>query len=72
MNALFTAGTCTYVYIANFMMPIAYRQCRESIREPVLDKEKANFCDFFRISKAGAPETGPQNPAFNKLNDLFK
>lgn len=27
--------------------------CRETVPEPVADKEKANFCDFFRAKKDG-------------------
>lgn len=50
----------------------AYRQCRESIREPVPDKEKANYCDFFRSTKSGFGSGGTENDAFKKLNDLFK
>ena len=51
----------------------AYRQCRESISEPVRDKDKANYCDFFRGAKAGsATEDDVESKSFNKLNDLFK
>ncbi len=50
----------------------AYRQCRESIREPVLDKEKANYCDFFRPAKGGAAEAESESDALTKLHDLFK
>lgn len=50
----------------------AYRQCRESIREPVQNKEKANYCDFFRVAKAGTAQAEPLNDAVKKLNDLFK
>jgi hypothetical protein len=50
----------------------AYRQCRESIREPVQDKEKANYCDFFRPAKSGSAQGGSESNAFKKLNDLFK
>ena len=50
----------------------AYRQCRETIKEPVQDKEKANFCDFFRASKTGLAQVGEENDAFKKLDDLFK
>jgi len=49
----------------------AYRQCRESIREPVHDKEKANYCDFFRPAKSGAAQAGSESDAFRKLHDLF-
>ena len=50
----------------------AYRQCRESIRELVQDKERANYCDFFRAAKRGAGGTGPESDTLKKLNDLFK
>ncbi|MFC1837705.1 hypothetical protein ACFLYW_03390 [Thermodesulfobacteriota bacterium] len=50
----------------------AYRQCRESIREPVQDKEKANYCDFFRAAKTGSVQGSAEDDTLNKLNDLFK
>jgi len=50
----------------------AYRQCRESIREPVQDKEKANYCDFFRPAKPTGANKGPEGDARKKLDDLFK
>jgi len=50
----------------------AYRQCRESIREPVRDKEKTNYCDFFLASKRNASHDGHENEALKKLNNLFK
>jgi hypothetical protein len=55
-----------------FYDPHAYRQCRESIREPVQDKEKANYCDFFRITLSGTARTGGKGDAYSKLKDLFK
>lgn len=50
----------------------AYRQCRESIREPVQDKEKANYCDFFRTVKKTTAPGGKENETLKKLHDLFK
>jgi hypothetical protein len=50
----------------------AYRQCRESIRELVQDKERANYCDFFRQSTGGSGQADAENDAMNKLDDLFK
>ncbi len=29
----------------------AYNQCRETEAERVTDKEKSNFCDYFRLKK---------------------
>ena len=50
----------------------AYRQCRETIKEPVQDKEKANYCDFFRAAKTGSTQAETESDAFKKLNDLFQ
>ena len=50
----------------------AYQQCRESTKEPVLDKEKANYCDFFRPAKAGTAQGDAEGDTFKKLSDLFK
>ena len=50
----------------------AYRQCLESIRELVQDKEKANYCDFFRAAKSGGGPVASGSDAIRKLNDLFK
>lgn len=55
-----------------FYDPHAYRQCRESIREPVQDKEKANYCDFFRVSRRGIKPNKKENEAYSKLGNLFK
>jgi hypothetical protein len=55
-----------------FYDPNAYCQCKESIRELVQDKERANYCDFFRPSAIGASGPVGQGDTLNKLNDLFK
>ena len=34
-----------------FYAPGQYGDCKENISETVRDKEKRNFCDFFRIAK---------------------
>ena len=41
----------------------AHWDCLESVNDPVTDKERANFCEFFqfRDSKPGAP--GKEKPA---------
>jgi len=50
----------------------AYRQCRESIREPVQDKERANYCDFFQAAGKVAADTDSGSDTLKKLNNLFK
>lgn len=52
----------------------AYNECREPQAERVLDKEKANFCDYFVFSQRndGPQKTDPVLEAKKKLEALFK
>jgi hypothetical protein len=54
--------------------PGAPGQCREPMAEPVLDKVRANYCEFFEPS-AEAAAKAPGNPPDDQLKqaeDLFK
>ncbi len=48
-------------------------QCAEPQADPVLDKERANFCDFFQIAEGGgstargSKESGAARDAWSKL-----
>lgn len=49
----------------------SYNECRESMADRILEKEKANFCDYFKFG----PSTNQDNlkeDALNKANALFK
>ncbi|MCF7944773.1 MAG: hypothetical protein K9L75_04480 [Spirochaetia bacterium] len=35
-----------------FYSPGSHYECRETISEPVRDKERANFCDYFRLASS--------------------
>ena len=54
----------------------AYNNCRESQAERVVDKEKANFCDYFRIgdgaNKGLASNNQGKSNIKSSLEDLFK
>ncbi len=60
-----------------FYDPSVQWECREHISEPVRDKERANFCDFFRPRSdrpedAGAPPRQAEaEEARSKFNKLF-
>jgi hypothetical protein len=41
-----------------FYSPGSHWDCRESITDPVAEKDKANFCDWFRFKNSTAPGTG--------------
>lgn len=58
----------------SFHDPRAYNQCRETQAERVVDKEKANYCDFFVFREVSSkPQAaGGVSDARKKLDDLFK
>ena len=58
----------------NFYDTSAYNYCKENQADRVVDKEKANFCDYFRLRTGGGPASKPaQAPtAMSSLDALFK
>ena len=48
--------------------------CREPMAEEVLNKERANFCEFFDPGDrhAGVPKTTSAAELLKRANDLFK
>jgi hypothetical protein len=51
----------------------SYNECEEPIAEKITDKEKANFCDYFKISNpASLKEKFDKNSQLEKLKSLFK
>jgi len=56
-------------YNCDFYSETSHWECRESIREAVREKDKANYCDFFRLSKKDPIKESKDKSvdAFNKL-----
>ncbi len=51
----------------------APKQCREPVAEPVREKQKANFCDYFRaFEKNQTPSDEAVKKSRKELDDLFK
>ncbi len=53
----------------------SYNDCKEIQAETLTDKEKANFCDFFKFKETGNAISSDKNKFQNKenpLDDLFK
>ncbi len=50
----------------------AYNECREPMADRVVDKEKRNFCDYFKPGGTGNKAADDKAEALKKLNDLFK
>ena len=56
----------------DFYDPAAYNECRESRAERVLEKDRSNFCDWFRGKQAiGEKGNTDQDTARKKLESLF-
>ena len=55
-----------------FYSPGSHYDCRETISEPVRDKERANFCDHFQAGSNFRGETGEKESSAKKaFGDLF-
>ncbi|NLF25987.1 MAG: hypothetical protein GX589_10075, partial [Deltaproteobacteria bacterium] len=51
----------------------AYNECNETQAERILDKEKANYCDYFTVHTNGRTKGGKSREEHLKqLDDLFK
>jgi hypothetical protein len=51
--------------------PSAYNECRESVADRVVDKEKANYCDFF-ILVGNSQGQVPKDKLMDMANSIFK
>ena len=53
--------------------PMANNQCRESSADRVVDKERSNFCDWFKPSNGGGGSQAPSRDSLKAAADaLFK
>ncbi len=50
----------------------SYNECRESSADRVQDKEKANFCDYFKLVSVGTNPDQARLDALAKAAALFK
>lgn len=50
----------------------AYNSCKESNAERVVDKVKANYCDYFEYSSGQGGKQSESASQLRKLDDLFK
>lgn len=58
--------------MCQFYDPKAYNECRESNADRVVDKEKANFCDYFKFGPGGNDADKQRQDALAKAAALFK
>jgi hypothetical protein len=69
---------CPYCYssihvckMCNFYDSTAYNECRESSADRIVEKEKANFCDFF-VLKGGKSPNETKEDLLKNASALFK
>lgn len=55
-----------------FYDPGSYNECKEVSAERVVDKERANICDYFIIKGARENVSGKEAMAKQALENLFK
>lgn len=58
--------------MCQFYDPKSYNECRESNADRITDKEKANFCDYYKISGGGNSAEKERQDALAKAAALFK
>ncbi len=57
-----------------FFDPAFNNQCRETMAERVVDKDRANFCEYFAPGRGARAGRGPaaKTAAQNRLETLFR
>lgn len=58
--------------MCQFYDPKSYNECRESQADRVPEKEKANFCDYFKIASSYSDAEKQRQDALAKAASLFK
>jgi hypothetical protein len=58
--------------MCSFYDPKSYNECREPQADRVADKEKANFCDYFKIASSYNDAEKQRQDALAKAAALFK
>lgn len=69
-NGCFASLRCCMM--CKFYDTSAYNECREPTAERILDKEKANFCDHFKVSDGNSDNESQKDSALDAANALFK
>lgn len=58
--------------MCQFYDPKSYNECRESNADRIVDKEKANFCDYYKIGADINDAEKQRQEALAKAAALFK
>lgn len=70
---------CDYCYanihscrMCEYYNPTAYNECREPNAERILEKEKANFCEYYVLKGGEKDKDKEKQDLVNAANSLFK
>lgn len=59
-------------YMCQFFDKNAYNECREPNAPRILEKDKGNFCDYFRLGPNSNSADSGKEDLLAKANSLFK
>lgn len=54
-----------------FYAPGNHYDCKETVEDPVNDKERANFCDWFKYGSFQSGDESTQDSKINAAKDAF-
>ena len=78
--AVYRSSTCSscgndlkICYNCRFYSSASHHECRETISERVAEKDRANFCDYFKIGNDYVNDSllEKQKESRKKIDDLF-
>lgn len=58
--------------MCQFYDPKSYNECRESNADRIVEKEKANFCDYYKFGPGSNDAEAARNNALAAAAALFK
>ncbi len=58
--------------MCQFYDPKSYNECREPLADRIANKEKANFCDYFKICSSYNDAEKQRQEALARAQALFK
>ena len=71
--------TCSHCFaelrcckMCKYYDPSAYNECREPIADRILEKSKANFCEYFFFTNPEHSEDRPKEDLFKAAESLLK
>ena len=58
--------------MCSFYDQSSYNECKEPMADRIVDKDKANFCDFFKLKSDCKTKNNEKEDLLEKANSLFK